>query len=262
MEKVHSSIFLCDFRRHTPYYTHPEFRIHELNRRLQHRIEVCIFLTRWIKRNCDYVYFNCAKTTSNLATKITKDNPNKFMKTVSLVSNLCDFLGFIIFYQEIFIHYLAFCIATLLSCFKYWLQRSQMVIFFSFFEILFYAQFPQAKVWYWVLIWYFSWKNREKWNVRARENMKQKFRGLLEFLQQVDFFEDQVLFPCHMSGDVTDNWKKKCEGPFPVFVTVPWLQFQTTKKNCIHCVKINKKLCQIIEVNCSSSQWSIFYSLW
>lgn len=37
------------------------------------------------------------------------------------------------------------------------------------------------------------------------ENMKKKFRGLLEFQQQVDFFEDQVLFPCHMSGDVTDN---------------------------------------------------------
>lgn len=134
--------------------------------------------------------------------------------------------------------------------------------FFSFFEILFYAQFPQVKVWYWVLIWYFSWKNGEKWNVRVRENMKQKFRGLLEFQQQVDFFEDQVLFPCHMSGDVTDNWKKKCEGPFPVFVTVPWLQFQTTKKNCIQCLKINKKLCQIIEVNCSFSQWSFFYSLW
>ena len=175
------------------------------------------------------------------------------MKTVSLVSNLCDFLGFIIFYQEIFIHYLAFCIATLLSCFKYWLRRSQMVIFFSFFEILFYAQFPQAKVWYWVLIWYFFWKNREKWNVQVRENMKQKFRGLLEFQQQVDFFEDQVLFPCHMSGDVTDNWKKKCEGPFPVFVTVPWLQFQTTKKNCIQCVKITKKMCQIIE------RWTVLF---
>lgn len=47
--------------------------------------------------------------------------------------------------------------------------------------------------------------------------MKQKFRGLLEFQQQVDFFEDQVLFPCHMSGDVTDNWKKKVWGAFSCF---------------------------------------------
>lgn len=34
-------IFPSRFRRHTPYYTHPDVRIYELNRRLQHRIEVC-----------------------------------------------------------------------------------------------------------------------------------------------------------------------------------------------------------------------------
>ena len=33
-------IFPSHFRRHTPYYTHPDVRIYELNRRLQHRIEV------------------------------------------------------------------------------------------------------------------------------------------------------------------------------------------------------------------------------
>lgn len=37
------SIFPSRFRRHTPYYTHPDVRIYELNRRLQHRIEVCIY---------------------------------------------------------------------------------------------------------------------------------------------------------------------------------------------------------------------------
>ena len=35
------TIFPSRCRRHTPYYTHPDVRIHELNRRLQHRIEVC-----------------------------------------------------------------------------------------------------------------------------------------------------------------------------------------------------------------------------
>lgn len=29
-------------RRHTPYYTHPDWKIYELNRRLQQRAEVCI----------------------------------------------------------------------------------------------------------------------------------------------------------------------------------------------------------------------------
>lgn len=37
----HFTIFSFRFRRRTPYYTHPDVRIYELNRRLQHRLEVC-----------------------------------------------------------------------------------------------------------------------------------------------------------------------------------------------------------------------------
>ena len=34
------SHFVVQNRRHTPYYTHPDIRIYELNKRLQHRTEV------------------------------------------------------------------------------------------------------------------------------------------------------------------------------------------------------------------------------
>ena len=40
----HFTIFSFRFRRRTPYYTHPDIRIYELNRRLQHRLEVCASL--------------------------------------------------------------------------------------------------------------------------------------------------------------------------------------------------------------------------
>ena len=82
--------------------------------------------------------------------------------------------------------------------------------------------------------------------------MKQKFRGLLEFQQQVDFFEDQVLFPCHMSGDVTDNWKKKCEGPFPVLWLYPDYSFKQQRKIAFNVLKLTKNCAKLL-------RWTVLF---
>jgi len=96
------------------------------------------------------------------------------------------------------------------------------------------------------------WKNREKWNVRVRENMKQKFRGLLEFQQQVDFFEDQVLFPCHMSGDVTDNWKKSVRGLFLFLWLYPDYSFKQQRTIAFNVLKLTKNCAKLL-------RWTVLF---
>lgn len=39
-DPFYSSPFSCYFRRHTPYFGQPDFRIYEMNKRLQTRTEV------------------------------------------------------------------------------------------------------------------------------------------------------------------------------------------------------------------------------
>jgi LIM domain-binding protein 1 len=44
MESVYSNFISAFYRRHTPYMGQPDYRIHELNKRLQQRSEVSVGL--------------------------------------------------------------------------------------------------------------------------------------------------------------------------------------------------------------------------